>query len=153
MGDVCRGLQVAVIEGLSYNKLVEKLLDFRSLAGGAKDSGKPSLDAAADDGDVAEISSSQPAQPADVETKTEAENIEAGEEVAEEVGGGEEGARDSTSSPDPSEGASSMPVEGHDEGMYLEAAESSLVASKSANQNDPLPRILFIIPSPKHIFL
>ncbi|CAM9653922.1 unnamed protein product [Laminaria digitata] len=124
---------VAVIEGLSYNKLVEKLLDFRSLAGGAKDSGKPSLDAAADGGDVAEISSSQPAQPADVETKTEAENIEAGQEVAEEVGGGEEGTRDSTSSPDPSEGAPSMPVEGNDEGI----TESSPLSGSAMLRNSP----------------
>lgn len=101
---------MAVIEGLSYNKLVEKLLDFRSLTGGSKDSGQPSLDTAADDGNVAEICSTQPAEPADDVTKTETENIEAGEEVA--VGG----ARDSTSSSGPSGGGLSMPIEGNDQG-------------------------------------
>lgn len=114
---------------------MEKLLDFRSLTGGAKDSSseQPSLDTAADtaafDGHVAELSLSQPAEPADVETKandvetkTETENVEAGEKVAV----AEEGARDSTPSCGPPEGSPSTPVKGNDEGIsLLEAAETS----------------------------
>lgn len=103
---------MAVIEGLSYNKLVEKLLDFRSLTGGAKDSGQPSLDTAANDGNDAETNSSQPAEPADV-TKTEPEKIKAGDDVAV----GEKGARDSTSSPGRSGGGPSLPVEGNNQGI------------------------------------
>lgn len=125
-GNVFRGYQVAVIEGLSYNKLVEKLLDFRSLTGGAKDSEQPSL--GADDGDVPESSSSPPAEPAgietktdDVETKTAPESVESGEKVAI----AEEGARDVTPSCGPSEGSPSMPVEGMDKGIsLLESAET-----------------------------
>lgn len=96
---------------MSYNKLVEKLLDFRSSTGEAKDSGQPSLDTAADDGDVAEIDSSQPAEPTDVVTTTEPENTESGEEVT------VEGGRDSTASPGPSGGDPSSPVEGNDQGI------------------------------------
>lgn len=96
---------------MSYNKLVEKLLDFRSLTGGAKDSGQPSLDTAANAGDDAESCSSQPADPVDVVTETKAEKIEAGEEVA----GGED-ARDSTSSPGRTGEGPSLSVEGDDQG-------------------------------------
>eukprot|EP00904_Undaria_pinnatifida_P005402 jgi/Undpi1/1992/HiC_scaffold_12.g05379.m1 len=126
---------VAVIEGLSYNKLVEKLLDFRSLTGGAKDSEQPSL--GADDGDVPESSSSPPAEPAgietktdDVETKTAPESVESGEKVAI----AEEGARDVTPSCGPSEGSPSMPVEGMDKDKASTKVASDLKEGQVAEE-------------------